>query len=270
MWQSGSNSHAPPGTGDTSANVTFTCDNPPQNKRIVSGVDIAITYPNGGLSNSDTWCVKKRYGPSCSSQIQAGQKGGSSPLGTGPTPGRTNSVQRPAPLPIVVGFIAVQAVDGAALVRTNQPARIEATFSSTNGISGPLVEYFVDDINVTNETWSTVPLSPVVTPSDGRYTAVLPGRPSRSIVRYRIRANRGRGQMTVWLARTAEVATPRPARTLARRAKATSSFTADLDALSDQLEPKSSIDNTAPYVHWWPKKGTTEWAASPTRRTLSL
>ncbi len=31
------------------------------------------------------------------------------------------------------------------------------------------------------------------------------------------------------------------------------------DALNDQLLPKSSDDESIPYMHWWPHKGTTEW-----------
>ena len=40
-------------------------------------------------------------------------------------------------------------------------------------------------------------------------------------------------------------------------------------ALSDQREPKSSNDHSNRFLHWWPKKGTTEWVqyefAKPTK-----
>jgi hypothetical protein len=31
-------------------------------------------------------------------------------------------------------------------------------------------------------------------------------------------------------------------------------------AINDRLEPDSSGDHKVPFFHWWPKKGTTEWA----------
>lgn len=82
-------------------------------------------------------------------------------------------------------------------------------------------------------------------------------------------ANRERTPMSVWVGRTPDAATPQPAPTIARRAKATASFKGDLGPLSDQRDPATSGDHTFPYVHWWPKKGTTEWIqydfAEPTR-----
>ncbi len=29
--------------------------------------------------------------------------------------------------------------------------------------------------------------------------------------------------------------------------------------MNDQLLPKNSIDHSIPFLHWWPRKGTTEW-----------
>jgi hypothetical protein len=120
-----------------------------------------------------------------------------SPLASGPTPGRTNSVGLAVPRPVVLQFAAVQAGNGARLIRSNEPVRIEVTFSATNQLSNLSVEYFLDDVTVTNETRSSVAMTPVITPSDGRYTAVLPGRADRTIVRFRIRADRGAGVETV-------------------------------------------------------------------------
>jgi len=116
-----------------------------------------------------------------------------SPLATGPTPRRTNSVQQAVPKPIVTAFSVVQAGDGQTIIRSNQPVHIDVTFSATNGLSNVSVEYFIDNINLTNETPSTLPLTAVVNPSDGRYTGTLPGQTNRSVVRYRIRADRGAG-----------------------------------------------------------------------------
>jgi hypothetical protein len=120
-----------------------------------------------------------------------------SPLATGPTPRRTNSIRLEVPKPIVIHFTLTQASDGATLIRANQPARLDVTFSATNSLANVSVEYFLDDINATNEARSTLTLTPLTNPSDGRYTGTLPGRPDRTIIRYRIRAERGTGLETV-------------------------------------------------------------------------
>jgi uncharacterized protein len=72
-------------------------------------------------------------------------------------------------------------------------------------------------------------------------------------------AHRGLGQMNVWPAREASAARPLPAPTIAYLSKVTASDKRRADAVNDQLEPKNSIDHTIPYLHWWPRKGTTEW-----------
>lgn len=73
-------------------------------------------------------------------------------------------------------------------------------------------------------------------------------------------ANRGRGEMTVWLPTAASAAWPDPAPTLAYRAKVTTSFNGGAQGMVDQLLPNSSIDHGVPFFHYWPHKGTTEWA----------
>lgn len=73
-------------------------------------------------------------------------------------------------------------------------------------------------------------------------------------------AHRGRGEMTVWPARKAEAARPEPADTLTYRSKTTASFVhVSLDAIKDQILPKSSSDSSALQLDFWPHKGTTEW-----------
>ena len=120
-----------------------------------------------------------------------------SPLPAGPSPGRANALELPLPRPVVLELSAVQAVDSAPIVRSGAPVRVEARFSSTQSLSGVVLEYFVDAINSTTEPRFTVPLAPVVTPSDGRFVATLPAQPDRSVVRYRLRADRGAGLETV-------------------------------------------------------------------------
>lgn len=115
-----------------------------------------------------------------------------SPL-SGPSPGRANAIQLPTPPPVVVAFSAVQASDSQSIIRSNQPVRIDVVFGGTNQLSNVSVEYFVDDINSTSETRFTLALTPLATPTDGRYSGTLSGFPQRSVVRYRFRANRGTG-----------------------------------------------------------------------------
>jgi hypothetical protein len=85
-------------------------------------------------------------------------------------------------------------------------------------------------------------------------------------------ANRGRGEMAVWLAHTETEARPLPFPTIASTSKATASnegVRPDVRALNDQREPKSSGDHGNRYLHWWPHKGTKEWVqydfAKPTK-----
>lgn len=74
-------------------------------------------------------------------------------------------------------------------------------------------------------------------------------------------ANRGPGEMVVWIPYEASAAKPRPAPTIATKSKATASLqnTRMYKALSDQYDPENSQDHNAPYLHWWPKKNTLEW-----------
>lgn len=120
-----------------------------------------------------------------------------SPLATGPTPGRTNSVQLATPRPIVLSLSAVETNGGTSLIRSNQTVRLDVAFSGTNLLSNVSVEYFLDNINLTNETRLTLALTPLAGPADGRYTGTLPVQADRSVVRYRIRADRGAGLETV-------------------------------------------------------------------------
>jgi hypothetical protein len=81
-----------------------------------------------------------------------------------------------------------------------------------------------------------------------------------TLIPYATWANRGRGQMIVWLARTAAVARPAPWPTIAMRATATASPARKYaGVINDGEEPAASDDATA-YFDWWPKRGTTEWA----------
>jgi hypothetical protein len=128
-----------------------------------------------------------------------------SPL-DGATPGQPNASARSAPLPIV-SDILVQPPEGEdPLVRSTDQAWVQVVFSPSLSEGVAEVEHFVDDVTVTGEAVSRVPLRDDGTggdlfPGDGTYSALLPATPDNSIVRYRIRADRGSGL---------EVVSPRP------------------------------------------------------------
>ncbi len=81
-------------------------------------------------------------------------------------------------------------------------------------------------------------------------------------------ANRGRGEMTVWIADQDAAAKPSPFPTLAMKSKVSAStggerVTAEgrlkyAGAVNDGEEPQSSSDPSS-YFDWWPEKGKTEW-----------
>ncbi len=82
-------------------------------------------------------------------------------------------------------------------------------------------------------------------------------------------ANRGRGEMAVWLARTGAVVRPTPAPTLATTATVTTSPSRRLALFINDGEEPASSDDPAMYFDWWPTKGTTEWAELTLAETLA-
>ncbi len=120
-----------------------------------------------------------------------------SPAPGNPSPGRANAVTRVTPRPVVTALAAYQDSTRSTIIRANQSVRIDCAFSGTTSLTGVQVEYFVDDLNVTNETRASVTMTATGVPGDGTFTALVSGRPDRSIVRYRVRANRGSGLETV-------------------------------------------------------------------------
>jgi uncharacterized protein len=72
-------------------------------------------------------------------------------------------------------------------------------------------------------------------------------------------ANRGSGEMIVWISNDESSARPLPWPTVASTSKVTTSGGQNPRAINDQSEPQSSRDGSNSFFHWWPKKGTTEW-----------
>ncbi|MEZ5317186.1 MAG: glycoside hydrolase family 127 protein [Vicinamibacterales bacterium] len=92
--------------------------------------------------------------------------------------------------------------------------------------------------------------------ADGR--VVRKAQPFKAIPYYAW-ANRGRGEMAVWLPRTESVATPAPFPTLAMRSTVTVSGQPRRSPtmINDGEDPRDSADSSA-YFDWWPTKGTSE------------
>jgi DUF1680 family protein len=75
-------------------------------------------------------------------------------------------------------------------------------------------------------------------------------------------ANRGRGEMIVWLPNNETSVKPQPPPTIASKSKVRASENQNpnlLAAVNDLSEPRSSRDNSDLYFHWWPRKGSLEW-----------
>jgi hypothetical protein len=112
-----------------------------------------------------------------------------SPL-TGPTPGAAQAVTRTIPKPVVIAYSAVQTTNGATVIRSNAAVTVNCTYSATNSLTNVVLEYFVENVNLTNQAHTTVAMTNV---SGATYTVNLPGQTNRAIVRYRFKADRGDG-----------------------------------------------------------------------------
>jgi hypothetical protein len=124
----------------------------------------------------------------------------------GATPGRANASTRPSPLPIVADLLVQPSSGGGSLIRSSNQVLIQARFSPESPSGAVDLQYFIDNVSATGEAVTTVAMTDDglggdLVPEDGVYSSVLPARPDNTIVRYRVRADRGEG---------VEVVTPRP------------------------------------------------------------
>ncbi|OGD23921.1 MAG: six-hairpin glycosidase, partial [Candidatus Aminicenantes bacterium RBG_13_59_9] len=88
---------------------------------------------------------------------------------------------------------------------------------------------------------------------------VITEKKAVTLIPYYAWANRGKGEMTVWLARDASKARIAREPGLSAKVKVTASEGAvNPRRINDQFEPEGS-DDAAGYMHWWPKKATSEW-----------
>src|SRR5688572_20819738 len=116
-----------------------------------------------------------------------------SPLGSSPTPGAPNAVVQSVPKPVVISLRVTQGAADSLVIRSGQPVKVTGRFS--NGpLAGPAqVEYFLDDRNDRN---SFIEPRLTVTSSDlggGEWQAILPAQIDRTLVRFRVLADRGAG-----------------------------------------------------------------------------
>ena len=73
-------------------------------------------------------------------------------------------------------------------------------------------------------------------------------------------ANRGPGEMEVWIPSKPEASRPDPLPTIASSSKIQASTpTKEIVCINDQELPLNSNDHEISYYHWWPKHGVTEW-----------
>ncbi|MEW6196376.1 MAG: beta-L-arabinofuranosidase domain-containing protein [Bacteroidota bacterium] len=72
-------------------------------------------------------------------------------------------------------------------------------------------------------------------------------------------AHRGAGEMNVWLGRNENGLIPVGKKTIITRSSVAASNGKNIKAVNDQIEPASSNDESVPFFHWWPNKGTKEW-----------
>ncbi len=116
-----------------------------------------------------------------------------SPLSPGPTPGAANAVSRAVPKPVALAFSAAQLSDESPVIRATQQVRIGITMSSLTALTNVQVEYFVDAIDgatAYSEPRSTVAMTAL---GNNQFAATLPGQADRSVVRWRVKADRGDG-----------------------------------------------------------------------------
>jgi len=82
-------------------------------------------------------------------------------------------------------------------------------------------------------------------------------------------ANRGRGQMIVWLPDNEAAGKPLVYPTLAMQSKVTTSGKKNPRAINDGEEPRSSNDSDS-FFDWYPSKGTVEWAEYDFGKTATV
>ena len=80
-----------------------------------------------------------------------------------------------------------------------------------------------------------------------------------TLIPYYAWCHRGSGEMTVWIPQELRATKPEKPQTLASQSRIDASMMApSIGAINDRMVPGEE-DASAPYYHWWPKEGGTEW-----------
>lgn len=90
-----------------------------------------------------------------------------------------------------------------------------------------------------------------------------------TMIPYYAWANRGRGEMIVWIPNVESAARATPLPTIASEAKVKTSGGNNPNAIHEANDPKSSEDENS-FFHWWPKKGTDEWVEYTFAKPISV
>ena len=138
-----------------------------------------------------------------------------------------------------------------------------AEFVDNNGNTSNLVLEDIVPLTAESRTEPPAPMTVVIGPGIAyRYKGgkIMAETQRITFIPYFAWAHRGKGEMSVWIAREKDKARAIPEPTLASKAKASASEGAKgLPGINDLFEPANSNDHAHGYLHWWPKKGTTEW-----------
>jgi len=92
-----------------------------------------------------------------------------------------------------------------------------------------------------------------------------------TLIPYYAWAHRGAGEMAVWLPQDLSATRPQMPPTVTTNATVTAShIVKSISAINDGLLPKDETDRSAPYYHWRPKMGTTEWIAYEFEKPIEI
>jgi uncharacterized protein len=169
-------------------------------------------------------------------------------------PGDTIMIDLPMPIQRIVSNENVAANRGLVALQRGPIVYCTEHTDVPGGKVAPLVLPDDAPLSVTRST-KLLRGTPVITSA----AAKIANKPVKfTAIPYYAWAHRGKGPMSVWLARTQDAVVPEPAPTIASRAECTASCRYT-EGANDQSEPKSSGDHSYPFLHFWPNKGTTEW-----------
>ncbi len=81
-----------------------------------------------------------------------------------------------------------------------------------------------------------------------------------TLIPYYAWAHRGSGEMAVWFPNELSATRPVMPPSIASESEIQASVMGkSISAVNDRLLPRDEHDRSAPYYHWWPREGTTEW-----------